>query len=106
MDLSRKGFNGVNKSWKYFRLRVLGCLQEKEEGLRYANELLQRLSLQLEQPLTWEVKRELVEALVEQIRVDTGEDSRGKKEAKVIVTYRFGPSTAIGMGKDSLMPLA
>ena len=53
--------------------------------------------------LTFATKRR---ALVEQIRVDTGEDSRGKKEAKVIVTYRFGPSTAIGMGKDSLMPLA
>jgi site-specific DNA recombinase len=79
----------------------LRCLQEKVDGLRYANELLQRLSEQLAQPLTWEVKRELVEALVEEVRVDTVEDDRGRKEAKVTVTYRFGPSTAIGMGMDS-----
>ncbi|GAC1615290.1 MAG: recombinase family protein [Ktedonobacteraceae bacterium] len=79
----------------------LQCLQEKEDGLRYANELLRRLSQQLEQPLTWEVKRELVEALVEVIRVDTVEGSKSRKEAKVTVTYRFGPSTAIGMGTDS-----
>jgi ribosome-binding factor A len=71
------------------------------DGLRYANERLQRLSEQLAQPLTWEVKRELVEALVEEVRVDTVEDDRGRKEAKVTVTYRFGPSTAIGMGMDS-----
>lgn len=84
----------------------LRSLQAKEEGLRYANELLHRLSLQLEQPITWELKRELVEALVEQIRVDTVEDSKGKKEAKVTVIYRFGPSTVIGMGRDSSPPPA
>jgi site-specific DNA recombinase len=79
----------------------LRCLQEKEDGLRYANELLGRLSQLLEQPLTWEIKRELVEALVEEIRVDTVEHDKGRKEAKVTVTYRFGPSTAIGMDRDS-----
>ena len=84
----------------------LRCLQEKEDGLRSANELLRRLSQQLEESLTWEVKRELVEALVEVIRVDTIEDSKRKKEAKVTVTYRFGPSTAIGMGMDSCLQQA
>lgn len=79
----------------------LRCLQEKEDGLRSANELLRHLSQQLGESLTWEVKRELVEALVEVIRIDTIEDSKRKKEAKVTVTYRIGPSTAIGMGMDS-----
>ncbi len=79
----------------------LRLLQEKEEGLRDANELLGRLSRLLEQPLTWEIKRELVEALVEEIRVDTVEHGKGRKEAHVTVTYRFGPSTAIGMDRDS-----
>ncbi len=43
----------------------------------------------------------LVEALVEEIRVNTVENEKGRKEAKVTVTYRFGPPTAIGMGMDS-----
>jgi site-specific DNA recombinase len=76
-------------------------LQEKEDGLRYAHELLLRLSQHMAQPLTWEIKRELVEALVAEIRVDTAEDEKGRKEAKVTIIYRFGPSTAIGMGMDS-----
>jgi site-specific DNA recombinase len=84
----------------------LRCLQEKEDGLRSANELLRRLSQQLEESLTWEVKRELVEALVEVILVDTIEDSKRKKETKVTVTYRFGPSTTIGMGMDSCLQQA
>jgi site-specific DNA recombinase len=79
----------------------LHCLQAKEDGLRYAHALLGRLAQQLEYPLTWDVKRELVEALVAVICVDTVEESKGKKKAKVTVTYRFGPSTAIGMGRDS-----
>ncbi|HJT58431.1 MAG TPA: recombinase family protein [Ktedonobacteraceae bacterium] len=76
-------------------------LQKKVDGLRYAHELLHRLSERLEQPLTWDIKRELVEALVEEIRVDTLLDEKGKKEAKVTVTYRFGPPTVIGVDRDS-----
>lgn len=79
----------------------LRSVQEKEEGLRGAEELLKRLSRQLEEPLTWELRRQLVEALVESICIDTIEDTAGRKEAQVTVTYHFGPSTAIGMGKDS-----
>ncbi|MEO8971432.1 MAG: hypothetical protein ABI406_07535 [Ktedonobacteraceae bacterium] len=81
-------------------------LQEKEDGLQYAQELLHRLSQSMEQPPTWESKRELVEALVAEIRVDTVEDTQGRKEAKVTVIYRFGPSTAIGMDTDSWHQLA
>ena len=76
------------------------ALQKLEDGLHHADELLRRLSHHLEQPVTWEVKRELVEALVAEIRVDTVEDEKGRKEAKVTVTYRFGPSTAISMDMD------
>ncbi len=91
----------IRKDFEDVQERLL-CLREKEDSLREANELLQRLSQQLELPLTWQIKRELVEALVEAICVDTIEDDKGKKEAEVTVTYRFGPSTAIGMGRDSL----
>jgi len=84
----------------------LRSVQGKESSLQSAKELLQRLSRHLEEPLTWELKRQLIEVLVEVIRVDTVEDSAGRKEAKVTVTYRFGDSTAIGMGKGSSQPRA
>ncbi len=76
----------------------LRCVQEKESCLRSAKELLHDLSQHLKEPLTWELRRQLIEVLVEVIRVDTVEDSAGRKQAKVTVIYRFGDSTAIGMG--------
>ncbi len=84
----------------------LRCVQEKESSLQSAKELLQRLSQRLEEPLTWELRRQLVEVLVEVIRVDTVEDSAGRKQAKVTVTYRFGDSTAIGTDMGSSRPQA
>ena len=42
-----------------------------------------------DEPLTWELKRQLVETLVEGIEVETVE-SNGKKEAIIHVSYRFG----------------
>ena len=77
-------------------------VQEKESSLRTAKELLERLSHRLEEPLTWELRRQLVEVLVEGIRVDTVEDRAGRKRANVTVIYRFGTSTAINTDMDSL----
>lgn len=77
-------------------------VQGKEEGLRGAQGLLERLARRLGEPLTWQTRRQIAEALVEGIRVDTVPvGAGGKKEAHVTVTYRFGPSTALGTGRDS-----
>ena len=51
--------------------------------------MLLDLNQKLDQPITWELKRRLVETLVEGIEVETVE-SNGKKEAIVHVSYRFG----------------
>jgi hypothetical protein len=48
------------------------------------------LNGRLDAPVTWELKREIVETLVGSVRVDTVEES-GKKEALVHVIYSFDP---------------
>jgi len=56
-------------------------------------ELLRDLNRRLDEPLTWELQRQLVELLVEEVRVDTI-DPDGKRESRVTVTYRFPTSQA------------
>lgn len=63
-----------------------------EASLRSAEELLQSLRQRLEEPLTWKLKRQLVEALVERLWVKTSENERGEKGSSVTVIYRFGVS--------------
>jgi site-specific DNA recombinase len=53
-----------------------------------AQDLLTQLQQRLDEPISWEVKRRLVEALVSDIRIDTYEEC-GVKQAKTTVTYRF-----------------
>jgi hypothetical protein len=53
--------------------------------------LLEKLGSRLEQGVSWEVKRQLVEALVGAIRIDTIEES-GTRFASIIVTCRFASS--------------
>jgi len=60
-----------------------------EQGLRTAESLLRDLHARLAEPMTDELKRQLIEALVERIVVDTVQDESGKKRSKVHVTYRF-----------------
>ncbi|MBU1947247.1 MAG: hypothetical protein KJ927_00860, partial [Candidatus Eisenbacteria bacterium] len=50
---------------------------------------LSELNGRLDGTLTWELKREIVETLVEGIIVETVEKKNGKKEAIVHVTYCF-----------------
>lgn len=65
--------------------------EESGKQLRSAEDLLRELNRHLDEPLTWELKRQLVETLVETIRVDTvGEGSQISKEAVVTVKYCFG----------------
>ena len=56
--------------------------------LASAEELLSQLRKRLGEPVSWDLKRRLVEVLVGQVRVDTSQAS-GKKDATIIVTYRF-----------------
>ena len=66
-----------------------------EATLRSTEELLQSLRHRLEEPLTWELKRQLIEALIERILVNTVEAEQGKKEASITVIYRFGASLSL-----------
>jgi site-specific DNA recombinase len=60
-----------------------------EEKLNKAEELIQKLQTVLKNPLPWEAKREIVELLVWEIRVDTiAQDNRRKTE--IALTFAFG----------------
>jgi site-specific DNA recombinase len=91
--------------------------QAEERHVQGAADLLTELRPRLDEPLTWELKRQLVERLVARIVVDTDTDENGRKRAKVRITYRFDPNdkmpsrvlvtrAAIGMGRDSSPPPA
>jgi site-specific DNA recombinase len=62
--------------------------------------LLEKLRGGLDQGVSWEVKRHLVEALVGSIKIDTQEEN-GKRCASVAVTYRFASSIATCTGRSS-----
>lgn len=53
-----------------------------------AQALLAELRKRLDQPVSWELKRCLIEVLVAGVRVDTIEES-GVKQTRTTVTYRF-----------------
>jgi len=53
-----------------------------------AQALLANLRKRLDEPVSWEQKRRLIEVLVSGVRVDTVETS-GVKQSEIIVTYRF-----------------
>ena len=73
--------------------------QDEESGIRDAQALLRELHTRLQEPATWELKRQLIEALVASIVVNATTDASGKKRARVRVTYRFDtPATAVGTG--------
>jgi site-specific DNA recombinase len=75
--------------------RLQGLAQDAhtlEATLRSAEEMLQTLRQRLEEPLTWELQRQLIEALIERILIKTVDTERGKKEARITVIYRFGAS--------------
>ena len=54
-----------------------------------------QLHERLEQPLSWEIKRREIEALVKQIHLETLVGDDGKKAVRVSVTCRFGESMAL-----------
>jgi site-specific DNA recombinase len=81
--------------------------ESAEARIRSVEDLLGQLSQRLTASPTWEVKRQLVEALVDGIRVDTVTVD-GKKDASVSVSYCFStpfastatctPASAAGSG--------
>jgi site-specific DNA recombinase len=73
--------------------------------LRSAEEWLKLLHARLAEPLTWERRRQLVEALVESIRVDT-EEINGRPRPRVRVTYCFGEPIVTRTDRDSSPPPA
>ncbi len=78
--------------------RLQGLLQNTrsmETLLHSVEAMLQNLCRRLEEPLTWELKRQLIEVLIERILVRTLENEQGKKEARITVVYRFGASLEI-----------
>ena len=79
----------------------VSLLQTHSNSLQTAEEVLyalqRRLHERLEQPLSWEVKRQVIESLVKQIQLETLEGVDGKKAARISVIYRFGE--AIGLCK-------
>jgi site-specific DNA recombinase len=64
-------------------------------------ELLQQLGARLEQGISWELKRQLVEALVDGVEIDTIEN-QSVRETVVSVRYRFNPFSSDCTGTDSL----
>lgn len=61
--------------------------------LASAQELLGKLRGRLKAGISWDVKRQMIEALVGGIRIDTSQEA-GKKSACIVVTYRFASSIA------------
>lgn len=76
--------------------------EQASEHLRSAEDLLRGLNARLDAPLTFELKRELVEILVEGITANTVFED-GKRDLVVEVAYRF---TAPPNGADSRSSIA
>jgi len=57
-------------------------------SIRSAQALLKSLRKRLDEPVSWELKRRLIEVLVAGVRVDTFEEG-GVKQTRTTVTYRF-----------------
>ena len=74
---------------------LLQDAQSTETVLRSAEEMLQKLRGRLDEPLTWGLQRQLIEALIERILVTTVVNAQGKQESSITVTYRFGVSLAL-----------
>lgn len=53
-----------------------------------AQTLLAKLRKRLDEPISWELKRQLIEVLIDGVRVDTVEEC-GVKQSRITVTYRF-----------------
>jgi site-specific DNA recombinase len=80
--------------------RKLGGIDSNGPALENTQALLTRLRERLDQPLTWERKRQLIELLVGGIGIETIRNGP-KPENVVTVTYRFPSVIEACTGRDS-----
>jgi site-specific DNA recombinase len=79
---------GLGMQIKELRCRVTGADSIRND-INSAQALLEKLRKRLDEPISWELKRRIVEILVAGVRVDTVENC-GVRQAEITVTYRFG----------------
>jgi transcriptional regulator with XRE-family HTH domain len=85
---------GIEVRLQELRTSITGA-DAMKSGIASAHELLRTLRQRLDQPVSWGLKRKLIEVLVSGVRVDTVEED-GVKQSKITVTYRFNePSQAL-----------
>ena len=72
----------------------------KSSHLSDARQLLHTIRKRIKAEFSWEEKREIVELLVREVKVDSVGEARGK-EARSTVTYAFEGCTATRTGRDS-----
>jgi len=72
--------------------------------LESAAAVLEKLGARLQEPMRWGLQRELVESLVEQVRVDTVEQG-SQRVASIVVTYRLAASMPDAAPPAWAMPL-
>jgi len=74
---------------------LAGRLEAVDSGaaqLEAAAAVLEKLGARLQEPVDWQLQRELIEHLVQQVRVDTVEQD-GKRTASITMMYRLAPIT-------------
>jgi len=77
-------------------------VQTESAQLEAAAGILERLGARLAGALSWEMRRELVECLVEQVRVDTTE-TNGRRTASIKVRYRLAEDRPV-ISRPARMP--
>ena len=75
--------------------RQLESVSSEAAQLDFATAVLDKLRARLHEELSWEARRELMESLVEQVRVDTRQEGE-KRVARITVIYRLSPRSGIG----------
>jgi site-specific DNA recombinase len=85
MDEIGREQDGIESRLTELRAKLGGS---DASALCSAEALLQALRKRLDEPISWELKRRLIEILVAGIRVETVEQ-HGVKQARIITTYRF-----------------
>ncbi len=78
----------------------LEAVSRAAESVRSAESLLLALREKLAEPLSWEIRRQLVELLVSEVRVET-DCSTMPKTVKIAVAYRFDGDVSNRTGKGS-----
>ena len=87
MDEIAKEETALNTQLGELRGRIAGA-DSIATTVNSAEALLVKLRRRLEEPVSWEIKRRLIEILVAGVRVDTIEEC-GVKQSRTTVTYRF-----------------